>query len=272
MEQAPKAGELFRRNYIRNEKLLADSPRARRRVLTLFSETGSISAQEKFVNAVKGELGIEYPYEYGSAHEKFWPSCDISDFLSAITLFPRELSVRDAESFLSGVKRIFAEEHLQYELDDLGGVHFLLDEQFKQLADATLAGLGAQRFTASRHALDDALSNLGPVKQNGKALIRGVFEAVESAFLVVINQSSVQQMNAQAIDSHLRPILIARYTGYSDASDTVDRLLAAFKAWVKSAHPFRHGAPLDQVHEAPLDVALLSATQGMGFLRYLAVA
>ncbi|QGU20660.1 hypothetical protein MCHK_08960 [Mesorhizobium huakuii 7653R] len=270
MEQAPKVGELFRRNYARHEKLLTDSARARKRVLTLVSGLGSIDSQNKFVAIVQAELGIEYPNDYGWAHELFWPSCDISDFLSAITLFSRGLSIRDHNVFLTEVRRIFVEEHLQYEVDDHLGVHFLVDEQFKQLSDAALAGLSAQRFAASRHALDEALSNLGTVTQNGKALIRGVFEAVESAFLVVVNQPSVHQMNTQAIDSHLKPILLARYVGHPDSSDMVERLLTAFKAWVKSAHPFRHGAPFDQVHEAPLDVALLSATQGMGYLRYLA--
>jgi len=269
MERTPKVGEMFRRNYTRHENLLADSPRARNRVLTLLSGLGSIDSHNKFAETVQAELGIKYPNEYGWAHEIFWPSCGISDFLSAITLFSKELSQRDHDVFLTGVRRIFAEEHLQYEVDDYLGVHFLVDEQFKRLSDAALAGLGAQRFAAARHALDEALSNLGPVTQSGKALIRGVFESVESAFLVVINQPSVHQLNAQAIDLYLKPILLARYVGYPDASDMIERLITTFKDWAKSAHPFRHGAPFDQIHEAPLDVALLSATQGMGYLRYL---
>jgi hypothetical protein len=52
--------------------------------------------------------------------------------------------------------------------------------------------------------------------------------------------------------------------------DKVDRLLEVFKAWVKSAHPYRHGAELEEIHEAPLDMAILLASQGVDFLRYLA--
>ncbi|RWA73656.1 hypothetical protein [Mesorhizobium sp.] len=270
MEQAPKPGELFRRNYIRHEALLADSSRARKRVLKLFSSVGSVSARDKFAHAVENELGIDFPQDYGYAPEIFWPRCELSDFLSAITLWVRELSVQDASTFLSGVRRVFAEENLSYEVDDYGGCHFLVDEEFRQLSDRALAELDASRFTAAKTALSQALGSLGPVNQSGKALIRGVFEAVESAFLVVINQPNVQQLNAQAMDNHLKPILLARYTGQSNADDMVDRLLNSFKAWVKSAHPFRHGTPSDQIHEAPIEVAILSATQGMGFLRLLA--
>lgn len=263
----PVLGGLFRHNYLRPSTPLADSMRARRRLLQ--SMVKSRLWQERFVALVQSEIGVEYPAQYaGWDHAAFWERADIGDVLSAITLWHRVSQLKD--HYRSEVIRIFSEEHLRYRLDANGGVHFLVDEEFERVVASTVAGLGATRFAASLHALHEAMSNLGTAKQSGKGLIRGVFEAVESAFLVVIAHPSVDRLNATAIDKHLKPLLMAGYPGYAEANDMVERLLEHFKAWVKSAHPFRHGAPLEQIHEAPLDLAILSATQGMGYLRYLA--
>lgn len=273
MTEAPIEGGLFRRNYVREAVPLADSKRARRRLLVLFGKVVRGSNQERFIQQIEGDLGVPYPYRgmYHS-HEAFWEASEIGDALSGIT-FMIQLAQGDHERTgklaLDGARRILSEEQLHYRIDDAGGVHFLIDEEFIRVSDAALAGLGDPRFAAAKHALDEALANLGPAKQSGKALIRGVFEAVESAFLVVIGQPSVNRLNGQAIEKHLKPILMARYAGYGEAEDKVNRAMDTFKAWVTSAHPFRHGAPLDQIHEAPLDLAVMTATQGMGFLRYL---
>jgi hypothetical protein len=226
-----------------------------------------------FAKGVERKLGVKYPLGADVYHhEKFWTTADITDVLSGITIMyrtAREDTEKRGEFVLKGARQIIAEEQLHYRIDDLGGVHYLVDEEFTRVSDAALAGLGDPRFAAAKHALDEALANLGPTRQSGKALIRGVFEAVESAFLVVINQPKVNRLNGQAIDTYLKPILMARYANYGDAEDKVNRAMEVFKAWVTSAHPFRHGAPLDQIHEAPLDLAVMTATQGMGFLRYL---
>ncbi len=79
------------------------------------------------------------------------------------------------------------------------------------------------------------------------------------------------RLNKQAVDKCLKPILMARYTAAPDAEDKVSRMLEGFNAWVKDAHPYRHGtANGGDVHEAPLDLAILSANTGMGFIRFLA--
>lgn len=143
----------------------------------------------------------------------------------------------------------------------------MVDEEFSTTVQSVLDGLGDPKFTAARSALEDALGNLSPTRQSGKGLIRGVFEAVESAFLVVIEKKA-NRINGQSIEQHLKPLLNERYSGIPEAGDKIDRMLRTLKEWVNSAHPYRHGAPFEEVHEAPLDEAILSATIGMGFLRY----
>ncbi|KQQ73649.1 hypothetical protein ASF70_07505 [Rhizobium sp. Leaf321] len=190
--------------------------------------------------------------------------------LSAVTLWVRHVSDDKKQNVVAAVSRIFAEENLHYRLYTQGGVHYLVDEEFHQTSESTLEGLADQRFGAARAALQEGLKALAPVTQSGKGLIRGVFEAVESTFLVVIGPGTADRLNRQNADKHLKPLLLERYAGVPEADDKVTRMLETFNAWVKEAHPYRHGVAFEQRHEAPLDLAVLSATTGMGFIRFLA--
>lgn len=263
---------MFIRNYIRPETPLRESERARLRIAKLFLNTASTSGfnAHDFAGVVEEELGINYPKGISGhfSHERFWTKADIADILSAITIWFH--TTHKPGEFLKEVRRIFREEHLGYRIDDKGGVHFVVDEEFERTVAAAVAGLGAPRFAAALHALHEAMAHLGTTRQSGKGLIRGVFEAVESAFLAVIGDPKVNRLNGEVLDKHLKPLLLARYSGHGDAEDLADRFMDHFKAWVKSAHPFRHGTPLEQIHEAPLDLAIMSATQGIGYLRFLA--
>jgi hypothetical protein len=259
-----KEGELFTRNYLRSPVKLSDSMKARRRVAARFLDSMDATQLNKFPIIVKGELGVEYPYVNGWYHNGFWEKVDVGDFLSAITLWLRQRPQQLAEA-----RRILEHEDLHYRIDDRGGVHFLVDAEFSSAVETTLAGLDKPQFTAARAALQDGMKALGPASQSGKALIRGVFEAVESSFLVVIGPNAANRLNKQAVDKHLKPILLDRYKAFPDADDKVSRMLDTFNAWVSDAHPYRHGAPFEQVHEAPFELAVLSATSGMGFIRLL---
>ena len=262
-----KDGELFRRNYMRSPVKLSDSPRARRRIRKLFDASGA--EEHTFVAMVESQLGLDFPFDgYEHHHDDFWNDAEVGDFLSAVTLWSR--LIRHHAAALKAARQIFQEEDLHYRIDDQGGVHYLVDEPFAYAVESTLIGLGDSRFTAARLALEVGLKSLSPTKQSGKGLIRGVFEAAESTFLVVCGPEAGNRLNKQAMDKYLKPILLARFAGVHEADDKVARMLAVFEAWMKDAHPYRHGTAADQEHEAPLDLAILSATSGTGFIRFMA--
>lgn len=262
-----KDGELFRRNYLRSPVKLADSERARRRMFQLVASSGA--SLDTFVTQIRSQLGIDYPSgTYGYAHGKFWLVADIGDFLSAVTIWSRLIGHHPPA--LASARQIFQDEDLHYRIDDKGGVHYLVDEPFAYTVESTLSGLGDARFTAARLALEAGLKSLSPAKQSGKGLIRGVFEAAESAFLAVCGPEAGNRLNKQAMEKCLKPILLARFAGVHEADDKVTRTLAVFEAWMKDAHPYRHGTAAEQEHEAPLELAILSATTGMGLIRFVA--
>lgn len=267
MTTDPKEGALFRLNYLRSSQKLPESDRARKRIYLLYKDhVDDEGTRMAFVHRVERQLGVDFPigaYQYQD--ERFWKKCELGDFLSAITIF---LKLRP--SALSKARNILEEEDLHYRIDDQGGVHYLVDNDFHQLSESTLAGLSDQRFGAARAALQKGLKALAPERQSGKGLIQGVFEAVESTFLVIIGPGNSNRLNKQTAEKHLRPILLHRYKDVPEVNDKVTRMLEVFYAYVNDAHPYRHGAPLDQEHEAPLEMAILSATNGMGYIRFLA--
>lgn len=267
MNNEPEVGGLFRKNYLRPSEALADSMRARRRLLAFFdTDTGN---KVVFVQFIARELGVDYPWiGTGYNHTKFWVSAEVGDFLSAITIW-RKLS-DNPNRWIATARRVFHEENLHYSIDDEGGVHYLVDAEFSASIQAAIEGLGKTKFTAAKDALETGLEALGATSQSGKGLIRGVFEAVESAFLVVIGPENANRLNASAIEKHLKPILIQRYSEFPASEEKVTRMLGTLSAWVHEAHPYRHGAPFDKVHEAPLDLAISSASTGIAFLRLLA--
>ncbi|MER8609047.1 hypothetical protein NKH48_36360 [Mesorhizobium sp. M1233] len=116
----------------------------------------------------------------------------------------------------------------------------------------------------------EGLAHLKIVHPSGKGLIREVFEATESTYLVVLANPRVNNLNEGTLENDLKPKLLARYASYTDAGDKVERLLTQFRHWAKTAHPFRHGTAEEQEHEAPIDIAVLMAREGMAFIRYLA--
>lgn len=269
MNDNPVEGELFSRNYLRPAKKLPDSIRARRRALAVF-EVYSRLISDEFVARVKRTLGAHYPSgPYGPSHTRFWTESDVRDFLGAITLVFRLLQPSHGTAYLAEMRDILSQEGLHYRIDDKGGVHYLVDEEFSWVTESTIQGLGSQRFAGARHALEEGLKALTAGKLSGKALIRGVFEAAESTFLVLVADSKVNRLNETAVDKYLRPKLLARYEGVPDAEDKVARVLDTFSKWVKAAHPYRHGAAFEDVHEAPIDEAVLLASTGMAYIRYM---
>jgi hypothetical protein len=272
MSDTINPGGFYRFNYQRSSVPLDDSPTARRRLYRLFMLLTNEGTRNRFVDLVELRLGVEYPTgTYNARHDRFWEKWPIGVVLSAITVWHLlNDNSQLAERIVKGVQTIFDEEHLNYRIAPEGGVHPRIDDLFERDRSATIAGLEHPRFTAARIALQKAFAQLKTDYPSGKGLIREVFEATESTYLVVVANPKVNRLNAQTVTKDLKPKLLSRYASFGDAEDKVERLLLQFKNWVDTAHPYRHGTAAEQEHEAPVDYAILMASQGMGFIRFLA--
>jgi hypothetical protein len=83
------------------------------------------------------------------------------------------------ERWCSEVRHIFQEENLHYRVDERGGVHFSFDVEFDRSIAATIAALQGARYKAALTNFEGAMSALGKGPPDGKAAIRGTFDAAE---------------------------------------------------------------------------------------------
>lgn len=262
-----KQGGLFLRNYSRPEKKLSDSEPTRIRVLALLKSQGNTTL-EKFRTVVEAELGVKVPWgSYAHDFEPFFERVSTKHFLSSVTLILR--IVERKNPILNELRRIFEEESLHYKIDDLGGVHYLVDEQFNEAMRTALEALQEDKFGAARHAFETAMNKLAQVNPSGKEVIRDIFETVEAAFLTVVKDPAVDRLNNSNVKKYLVPILNQRYASVEHAAEHVERVTTMISGWVSVAHLFRHGLNGEQPHEAPLDYAILMAPHGAAILRYI---
>lgn len=266
MTNEPKEGANFRQNYLRGAELQPDSMRMRRRLHAIV-EPWYYENRYALAQHMRAELGVDY--QTGS-DQNFWLKANIDDVVTAVTALVQFDGAEESKAdMIAKIKRIFEDENLRYRIDSKGGVHFKVDQHFEASVAAALIGLGHAKYKAARTALEEALDGLGAAAPSGKAFIRGIFETVESAYLVTIQNEKVDRIGPDSLDRDLSPLLIAKWKAYPEVDDRVKRLLDVLKPWIKAAHPFRHGAAVDQVHEAPIDYAIALGSQGITFLRLI---
>src|SRR5207249_4241004 len=83
------------------------------------------------------------------------------------------------------VRKIFAEEHLAYEIDDVGGVHPRVDQEFQRNLASTIAGLQPERYQAARDLLERAVCHLSAESPNYKQALRATWSAVDAVFALM---------------------------------------------------------------------------------------
>src|SRR5215831_9712584 len=139
-------GERFSALYQRRADRAPDSDRARHRVGALFRETVFSNCAAPLATFVGRELGLPVPGagRRSSDWNQFLGECKTRDFLDAVTLVYRYLywHVDDgtASWWRDVVRRIFADENLAYQIDDVGGIHPAVDQEFQNNKASVLAG------------------------------------------------------------------------------------------------------------------------------------
>jgi hypothetical protein len=260
-------GLRFSHQYVERGERLRDSPKARRRIFSLIMEIVGASNGKETYDEVKGNLKLELGLPVPSL-ERVLTDCDLGDFLDAISIIYGGFNNPRAQAvFCSNAQRIFAEEHLAYEIDDKGGVHPLIDGEFSQVTAAAIQALSIPRYAATLHHFETAIEDLGPTGQGAKASIRNVFLAAETLFKLVSPETPARLggKELQAFGS----LVQTRLGRDAVARNATAKMLASLADWVDAAHFYRHGQPEEQLSEPPLALTVLIVSQGAAFLRWL---
>lgn len=268
-----KKGELFSRNYLRPTDNFDDSKNFRMRLSGYVDELG-FDAQSAYVRALKRELAVTLPIAYApSSIEEFLSTSTIHQVLDAITVLFRVLGERfgDPHAFhcLAFVKRALEEEALNYQIDDLGGMHYRVDAAFEATYQSTLSVLSDPAYKAVRTAFEKAEQELLICPPDTKDALQDLFEAAETLVKILLNAG--KSLDANLVGKELRSY-VDRFYATADAHTRgfAAQMLEAFGKWVDASHRYRHGPQSDQPHAPPLDLAVLHFSVGASFIRWLA--
>src|ERR1700730_12956999 len=125
-------------------------------------------------------------YRYSSHWNQFISECRTPDFLDTITVIYRYLFWHGSEEIAlwwrDTVRQIFAEENLAYVLDDVGGVHPAIDQEFQRNLVSTIAALQSERYQNIRQLAENASYHLRSEPPNYKQAWRATLSAVEGLF------------------------------------------------------------------------------------------
>ncbi|MBB3444238.1 hypothetical protein [Rhizobium sp. BK379] len=269
-------GQRFSQVYMRRADLLPDSERMRNRLALHIAGTGhSIDDLRRFGQRIQSEQGILVTR---SAYAHDWPpilkAMELRDVLDSITTVHNSISgfnhaeqSRRRKEFLDDCRRIFAEEQVRYRIDDQGGVHFTVDQEFEAVRISTISGLAAARYNGVRSLYEEAFSALDKTPPDGKTALRNAFFATESLFRLMF--PSAPQLNGGEVQKHLEPLINRIYAGQRPGINLAQKLVASLKDWIDGAHFYRHEPGAEEPAQPPLELAIYMVSEAGGHLRWL---
>ena len=266
-------GDRFSVLYARPEDPAQDSGRARHRVGALFGETIFDNHTERLAAYLGRELGVQVPGDgkYSSHWLQFFRECRTRDFLDTVTLVYRYLFWHAGDGMAAWwrdvVKKIFADESLAYEIDDVGGVHPAVDREFQRNRASVVAALRSHRHQNVRELFESVSNNLAADPPRYKQAWRATYSAMEGLFGLMF---PYVRLTTVEIDRCLRPVVQRTYEDDPVAQQSAQRMLAGFKEWVEASHSYIHRPGVAEPTQPPADVAILAISHGASLLRWLA--
>jgi hypothetical protein len=229
---------------------------------------------ERLAVFIGREIGRPLPGDgrYASHWNQFIRECSTSDFLDTITVIYRYLfwhvSEETAHWWRDAVRHIFAEENLAYVLDDVGGVHPAIDQEFQRNLVSTIAALQDECYQDIRQLVENASNQLRSEPPNYKQAWRAILSAVERLFELMFPNV---RLTVDEIERRLLlPAVQSTYEGDPTAQRAARVMLNSFQRWVEASHIYRHQPAAADTPQPPPDVAVLAISYGTSLVRWLA--
>lgn len=177
------------------------------------------------------------------------------------------IRTRKQGAWVEGVRRIFQEENIAYRLDEMGGVHPLIDTAFTAEVEAVIEGLGRPRYHNVRIELEKGLKAIDQPQQDWKAAVRGTFYAAEGMFRLMFKELEPERLVPKYVRTNLDPF--GKAIEDKNEREAFLSLVSIFQSWVGAAQEYRHEQGIEEPHQPPRDIALLLVSQGLSYLRWL---
>ncbi|WP_406858396.1 hypothetical protein ABEG18_12535 [Alsobacter sp. KACC 23698] len=266
-DAGPQAGGRFSKLYLTPPHLGTDSLRARTRVSALLRKLQL--DQTEIAEAIEREHGVSVPMGmYAYLFDSFIAGCELRDFLDLVTTVLDVIGKTDQRRsiWISEIRRIFLEEHLAYDLDNLGNVRRKIDEEFHRNLDSTIRALSSERYRSVRTEVERSQEFLCNIAPSNKLAVRATFEAAETVYKLMFPNSP--RLASNDLQGTLGVVLGRQY-GHIDLRSSM-KMMKSFGDWVDAAHFFRHSAGAEEPTEPRLSLTVLLISTGFSFIRWLA--
>jgi hypothetical protein len=265
-------GERFSLLYLRPAERAQDSGRVRQRVAALFRDRIFTDHAERLAPFIGREMGASLPGEgkYSSQWSEFLRDCRTPDFLDTITVVYRYLFWHAGEEMArwwrDAARQIFAEENLAYTIDDAGGIHPIIDQEFHRNIVSAIGALQSARYQNIRPHIESVLAYLRADSPNYKHAWRAMLAAVEGMFELSF---PYVRLSVDEIERRLSPLISTTYPDAA-AQGAAQAMVSGFKTWLEASHIYRHQPGAEEVPQPPPDIAILAISTGASLVRWLA--
>ena len=268
MEKETPKGQRFSQVYLKRDNKLKDSRRFRKRLGTFYAKVNI----NNLYKTLHEELGVEVPYHSlgGYSIGSFFEEADIRDVLDAITIiYKKQGHEAYANKWHQFVSRVFREEGLGYSLDEEGGVHYYIDEEFEINRHSTISALGDPKYGAVLSALEDGYGKLDASPPDAKNAIRMTFEAMEILYKIMVDSGAKDRLNVAGVKAKVVPLAKSIYGEDTTEGEVIKGLLDGFCDWINSCHMYRHGQKGEELKDPPIELAVGIISMGASYLRLL---
>ncbi len=261
-------GRRFSHVYLERGAPQSDSRRMRRRLSAyLYQHSRSID-----LDLLEQWIELETGAEVGTI-SGFYAEANTSDVLDSITLCRQFLGGQrtsiEAAQWLGFVQRVFDEVNLGYRIDEEGGVHYSVDEEYERNRSATVAGLGDARYAAAAAEFEDAYTKMNHDPPDTVGAVRSIFASIETLSKLIVGDAKITRLGPTEVEKYLKPMAAAAYQNDPVAGDVANQTLNGFKAWTIAAQPYRHGQETEDPAPPPVELAVVILGAGAAFLRWL---
>jgi hypothetical protein len=279
--QETPVGKPFSHVYIEKGEPQRDSERFRKR-LGKYCGSRLSDYKSQIGKKIEIELGVDIPHGvYGYKLEDFFINSKLRDVLDSITFIwtalnlPLASGLIDVEAqkyatyWLEFVQRVFEEENLGYRVDERGGVHYFVDEEFERNRLSVLSCLAGSRYTAVATAFEDSHQKLDSEPPDTKASVRSIFEAVEILYKLLIDAPEKDRLNSSGVRNKLKPMFQKIYEKDETARIAAEHLTEGLCDWIDALHMYRHGQKVEEPSNPPMELAIEIVSSGATYLRWL---
>ncbi len=264
-------GKRFSQIYLEKGIPLKDSRRMRNRISAYYWDALERDSSS-LVQLIHKETGAKVPYSMGGYMlTEFFEECEVRDLLDSVTLIYKYYKQRNnqqrADNWVQFASRVFKEENVGYRIDNQGGVHFFIDEEFENNKLSTIASLS--HHPAVLETFEQSYDYLDQDPPHHASAIRSMFEAIEILYKHIIDAERKERLNSIGVQKNLKSLSQQKLAGKPVELAASDHMLDGLCDWIDAGHMYRHGQKIEEVEEPSIEFTVLFISQGATYIRYL---